>query len=135
MNENFNFKKSAQEETLLSPVMVGRDKLDTDDIIDRELTIVEFGFAPKFDQTGNRIVDETTGEIESFGVVVFAEMPDKYYCVGTVFSKVCRAWAAGFDNDPAKASAALAQEGGVRVRFTPSKTKKGNNLTAVEILN
>ena len=24
---------------------------------------------------------------------------------------------------------------GVRVKFTPSKTKKGNNLTAVEILN
>lgn len=135
MDANFDFKKAAQQETSLSPVMVGREKLDTEDIVGKELTIIEFGFAPKFDQSGNRIVDETTGEVETFGVVIFAEMPEKYYGVGTVFTKVCQAWAAGFNNDPVVASQALAAEGGVKVRFTPSKTKKGNNLTAVEILN
>ena len=131
---SFNFKQVAQENTLLSAIMVGKEKLETEQVINKELTIIAFDFAPKFDQSGNRIIDEATGEVDEFGVVVFAEMPDRYYCVGTVFTKVCKAWASAFES-AAEASEALAAEGGVRVKFTPSKTKKGNNLTAVEILN
>lgn len=130
---SFNFKQVAQENTLLSAIMVGKEKLETDDILDKELTIIGFDFAPKFDQQGKPIANEM-GEVDTFGVVVFAEYPDKYYCVGAVFTKVCHAWAAGFSS-PQEASAALAAEGGVKVKFSASKTKKGNNLTAVEILN
>lgn len=130
---SFNFKKVAQENTLLSAIMAGKEKLETEEILDQELTIVGFDFAPKFDQQGNPVVNEM-GEVDTFGVVVFAEHPDKYYCVGAVFTKVCHAWAAGFDS-PQEASTALAAEGGVRVKFSASKTKKGNNLTAVDILN
>lgn len=131
---SINFKKVAQENTLLSAIMVGRDKLETEEVLDKELTIVQFDFAPKFDKTGNPVVDEKTGEADTFGVVVFKEMPEKYYCVGAVFTKVCRAWAAPFESVQ-DASEALTAEGGVKVKFTSSKTKKGNNLTAVEILN
>ena len=131
---SFNFKQVAQENTLLSAIMVNKKKLETEQVINKELTIIAFDFAPKFDQSGNRIIDETTGEVDEFGVVVFAEMPDHYYCVGAVFTKVCKAWASAFES-AAEASEALAAEGGVRVKFTPSKTKKGKNLTAVEILN
>ena len=131
---SFNFKQVAQEYTLLSAIMVGKEKLETEQVINKELTIIAFDFAPKFDQAGNRIIDSNTGEVDEFGVVVFAEMPDHYYCVGAVFTKVCKAWASAFKS-AAEASEALAAEGGVRVKFTPSKTKKGNNLTAVEILN
>ena len=130
----FDFKKVAQENTLLSAIMVGKEKLETDEIINKELTIIGFDFAPKFDQAGNPVVDDKTGEVDTFGVVVFAEFPDKYYCVGAGFTKVCHAWSSGFTS-PEEASAALSAEGGVKVKFTPSKTKKGNNLTAVEILN
>lgn len=129
----FNFKQAAQETTLLSPIMVGRDKLETEDILNKELTIVGFNFAPKFDEKGNPIIDDT-GVVDEFGVVVFAEYPDSYYCVGTVFTKVCKTWAAAFSS-PEEASETLASEGGVKVKFTSSKTKRGNNLTAVEILN
>lgn len=129
-----NFKQIAQEVTLLSPIMLGRDKLETEEVTGKELTVIGFDFAPKFDKSGSPIVDPDTGEAEVFGVITFSELPDKYYCVGTVFTKVCQAWAAPYDSAE-EASAALASEGGVRVRFTPSKTKKGNNLTAVEILN
>lgn len=131
---SFNFKQVAQENTLLSAIMVGRNKLETEDILGKELTIIGFDFAPKFDQSGKPVVDPSTGESDTFGVVVFAEYPDSYYCVGAVFTKVCHAWAAPFTSAQ-EASEALAAEGGVRVKFTPSKTKKGNNLTAVEILN
>lgn len=131
----FDFKKVAQENTLLSAIMAGKEKLETEDVIDKQLTIIAFDFAPKFDQHGNPVVlDDATGEVDTFGVVVFKEFPDKYYCVGSVFTKVCHAWAAGF-NSPQEASAALEAEGGVRVRFSASKTKKGNNLTAVDILD
>lgn len=129
---NFNFKEVAMENTLLSPIMVGRTKLETSQVVNRELTIVGFDFAPKFDQNGVPMT-LVTGEIDTFGVVIFQEEPDKYYCVGTVFSKVCHAWATGFSS-PAEASEALAAEGGVKVRFTESKTKRNQNLTAVEIL-
>lgn len=129
-----DFKKVAQQNTLLSPIMVGRNKLETDEIIDQELTIIEFGFAPKFDKSGKPIIDPDTGEADVFGVVVFAEKPEFYYCVGTVFTKVCKAWASGFDTTD-EASAALAAEGGVKVLFHHSKTKSGNNLTSVDILN
>ena len=131
-NFNFNFKATAQAQTLLSPIMVGREKLDTEDVLNRDLTIIGFDFAPKFDQNGNPIADEN-GVPDEFGVVVFKEHPDSYYCVGTVFSKVCKAWAAPFPTVKA-ASAALEAQGGVKVRFRASKTKKGNNLTTVDIL-
>lgn len=133
MEGTFNFKQVAQENTLLSPIMCGREKLETSEVINKELTIIGFDFAPKFDQNGERVVLDT-GEIDTFGVVIFAEIPDRYYCVGTVFTKVCKAWAAPFAS-PAEASEALAAEGGVKVRFTESKTKRNQNLTAVEILN
>ena len=132
--KKFDFKKSAQETTLLSPIMVGREKLTTEDVVGKELTIIGFDFAPKFDEKGKPIVDEATGEADTFGVIIFAEIPDSYYCVGTVFTKVCKTWEAAFSSAK-EASEALAAEGGVRVKFTPSKTKKGNNLTGVEILN
>ena len=131
---SFNFKQVAQENTLLSAIMVDKEKLETEQVINKELTIIAFDFAPKFDKAGNRIIDPDTGEVDEFGVVVFAEIPDHYYCVGAVFTKVCKAWVSAFES-AAEASEALAAEGGVRVKFTPSKTKKGNNLTAVEILN
>lgn len=131
---SYDFKRVAQENTLLSAIMVGKEKLETDDILNKELTIIAFNFAPKFDEKGKPIIDSSTGEVDTFGVVVFAEYPNNYYCVGAVFTKVCHAWAAGFDSVQ-EASTALAAEGGVKVKFTASKTKKGNNLTAVEILN
>lgn len=133
MEKKFDFKKAAQEATLLCPVMVGREKLETEEVLGKELTIIEFGFAPKFDKDGKPIVDDN-GEADVFGVVVFEEYPDRYYCVGAVFTKVCKTWASAFSTTE-EASEALRDEGGVIVKFTSSKTKKGNNLTAVQILN
>lgn len=127
------FREIAQQTTLLSPIMVGREKLDTEEVLNKELTITAFDFAPKFDQKGEPIVDGVTGEVDTFGVVVFAEIPNAYYCVGTVFTKVCKAWMSGYDSAE-EASEALREDGGVQVKFTSSKTKKGNNLIAVEIL-
>lgn len=131
----FNFKESAQAATLLAPIMVGRDKLSTDEILGKELTVIGFDFAPKFDQQGNPCVDQSTGEVDNFGVVIFAEYEDMYYSVGTVFTKVCKSWAAAFNGSAVDASDALRAQGGVKVKFTRGKSKQGRNLTNVEILN
>lgn len=128
-----DFLKIAQEATALSPVMVGRTKLETEDILNQELTIIEFGFAPKFNKDGTPCVNPHTGEVDTFGVVIFAEKPDQYYCVGTVCTRVCKMWVSAFETAE-EASAELAANGGVRARFTQTRTKKGNNLTNVEFL-
>lgn len=130
----FNFVKSAIAETSLSPIMVDREKMETEEVVGRELTVVEFGFGPKFDKQGARVVDPVTGEVDVFGVIVFKEEPGKFYCVGTVFTNICKAWAAAFGGDHEAASNELRASGGVRVRFTASRTKTGNNLVKVEVL-
>lgn len=137
MNETytngFNFKTAAQAEVSLSPIMIGREKMETADVLGKKFTVVGFDFADKFDKQGNRVVDDN-GEVEQFGVVVFKEEPKKYYCVGMIFSNVCKAWAAGFGGDPVAASEALEASGGVEVKFSEGKAKNGNNLVKVDIL-
>lgn len=128
------FSKAAQKVTSLSPIMVGRTKLETEEVVDKDLTVIAFDFAPKFDKTGNPVVNPETGEVETFGVVVFKEHPDKFYCVGTIFTQVCHVWADDYDGDIEAANSDLEKEGGVQVRFTLSRTKKGNNIVSVNIL-
>lgn len=128
-----DFRSIAQQSTSLCQLMVGREKLTTKDVVGKTLTVIGFDFAPKFDKDGQPIVNEETGEAESYGVLIFEECPDRYYAVGVVFTKVCQAWAAGYTT-PQEASAALAESGGVKVKFTESKTNAGRNLTKVEIV-
>ena len=129
-----NFKKIAQENTVQCKIMLGRTKLDTDEVVGKTCTVVGFDFAPKFDKDGAPVVDETTGEVDKFGVIILAEFPDRYYNVGTVFSKVCKAWAAEYNGDAEAASKDLAEQGGVAVKFVRGKTKAGNQLINVVIL-
>lgn len=115
----FNFKQSAQESTLLSKLMSGRDKLTTEEILDKVVTIVAFDFAT---------IRNDDGEDEVFPVLLFEEYPDKYYNSGAIMKKVTANWAAAFGGDPEAASKALADAGGVQVKFTSTRTRKGNNL-------
>lgn len=128
------FKKIAQDTTVLCKLQSGRTKIENGDIAGEELTIIAFDFAPKFDQKTNEpIIDPETGEVETYGVLVFKEYPENYYNSGMVMSKVCHAWMEGYET-PEEASADLAAEGGVTVRITMGKTKKGNNIGNVEII-
>ena len=55
------FKKLAQDATVLCPLMSGREKMTTRDVTkEDELTIIAFGFAPKFDDDGQPIVNTRT---------------------------------------------------------------------------
>lgn len=123
--KNLNrFKKIAIDELSLSPLMAGREQLKTDDLIGQTVTVIAFDFATITDK----------GEEKTFPVLLLKEHPDHYYNGGTLLSKLCTAWADEFDGDVAAASEALEEEGGVQLRFTATKTKSGNNLTAIDVV-
>jgi hypothetical protein len=119
-----NFKKMAQDELSLSPLMAGRDQIKTDDLIGQTVTVVGFDFATITDK----------GVEKTFPVLLLKEYPDRYYNGGALLSKLCRCWAEASDGDIEAASNDLAAEGGVQLRFTATKTKSGNNLTAVDVV-
>ena len=118
------FRDIAVKELSLSPLMAGREQLKTEDLIGQTVTVYAFDFATITDK----------GVEKTFPVLLLKEHPDHYYNGGTLLSKLCMAWAYEFGGDPVAASEALSAEGGVQLRFTATKTKSGNNLTAVDVL-
>lgn len=132
---SFNFKQSAQEATSFCKLMAGKTQLKTEDVADKELTVIAFDFAPNIDKVTKQIqVDQETGEVITHGVIVFKENPGAYYSVGTIFTKICNIWASNFSSAK-EASEALEKEGGVRVRFRSGVTKTGNPCVQVDILD
>ena len=119
-----NFKKIAEKELSLSPLMAGREQLTTEDLVGQTATVIAFDFAT--------VVDK--GQEKTFPVLLFKEYPDKYYNGGTILFKLCQAWAAEYDGDIETASDDLNKSGGVPLKFGHSKTKVGNNLTSVEVI-
>lgn len=119
-----NFKKMAQDELSLSPLMAGRDQIKTEDLVGQTVTVTGFDFATITDK----------GVEKTFPVLLLKEYPDRYYNGGALLSKLCRCWADAYDGDIEAASADLEAEGGVQLRFTATKTKSGNNLTAVDVV-
>lgn len=119
-----DFKKIAIQEMTLSPLMLNRTQIKTEDLVGQEATIMEFDFA--------HITDK--GEEKIYPVMLLNEYPDKYYNGGSLMMKLCTAWAASCNGDVETASEALKKSGGVKVRFRASKTRSGNNLTTVDIL-
>lgn len=119
----FNFRESAMNSTLLSALQNNREKISTEELIATfpdGITVNAFDFATVQDKT--------------FAVVTFSEDDSRYYNGGTVLTKMCLNWAAGFAGDPEAASTALAKSGGVKLKFTESKTKNGNNVTTITVV-
>lgn len=127
------FKEIAVENVSLCKLMMGREKIETGDITGKQFTIIAFDFAPKFNDEGSPIVNPETGEVDVYSVVIFQEAPGKFYCGGSILTKICKAWAAGYDS-PEKASEELEKEGGVKVGFNTTRTRGGKNLTTVDII-
>lgn len=119
----FDFRKTALESTLLSKLQNDREKISTHDLIQRfpdGITVNAFDFA--------------TVDGKAYAVVTFNEDDSLYYNGGTVLSKMCTAWAAGFAGDPEAASTALTKAGGVKLKFAEEKTKGGNNVTTITVV-
>lgn len=119
-----NFKKVAQEEISISPLCAGREKLKTEELLGKELTITHFDFASISDD----------GDTKTYPIILFDEYPNHYYAGGTIFTKMCMAWVVEYDGDVERASQDLYESGGVRIKMSATRTRNGNNLTSVEII-
>lgn len=119
-----NFRKIAQDELSLSPLMSGREQIKTEDLIGQTITVIEFDFATITDR----------GEQKTFPVLLLEEYPDRYYNGGALLNKLCEAWAAAADGDIDAASSELRSSGGVKFKVSMTKTKSGNNLTSIDLV-
>lgn len=117
------FAEIARKETTLSPLMSGKVKISVKDIREKYtdgVTITAFD-----------IVEN--GE-NPYAVFTIAEEPDCFAFGGEVMTKICIQWGAHFEGDVEKANDALAQAGGVRVKFDVKTTKSGRSVTTVEVI-
>lgn len=124
-----NFSKIAMRETTLSELMVGREKVTTDDVIKNYpegVTITQFDIIEMY--------DEKKKENVAFPVFTIKEDDSVCFFGGCIFTKIVNAWLEQYDGDIAGASLDLQECGGVKVRLSSRKTKAGNNLTSVEII-
>lgn len=134
MSTKFNtFAKIANELTLLSDVMANRDKIDTKEIIRKYpegITINEVDII--------KMVDEKTGEVGDVAVCAFKEDTTKFFFGGLIITKIVKGWAESYkmlEGDSFdELNADLHAEGGVKMILEEKRTKHGNNLTSVKIV-
>ena len=107
----YDFKKFQQNSTI---ELEGKTQLKKDEILDIELTIIDFSFA----RTSN-------GETS---VILFKETPDKFLFGGTVITNLLKE--INKDSDAVKAL----KEEGLKVRFFNSTSRSGKDYMNVEIL-
>lgn len=120
-----NFKALAQQETTLSQLMTGRDKVDIEYVIEKfpeGVTIVAFDFI--------------TMEGKTFPVINIKEDDKLFFFGGAVFTNICNVWMSAFGSTNCEeVSKALAEQGGVKVTMAQGKTKKGNSITTVTVVD
>ena len=125
---NINIKDIARKATVLSDLMTGREQIKTKDIINdypSGITITRFDMVAIPDKKGRPTV---------YPCCIFKEDTTKYFNGGYVLSKIFDSIIVQFEGDVEKANKALAEQGGLMVKFTSTTTKEGNNLTAIEIM-
>lgn len=117
------FYEIAEQALGNSPVITGREKITTEKIIEL--------YPEGITLTGFDILDNGK---DGYAVFTFAEEPEKFINGGTLLTKMAFEWVKAFDGVIADASDELARCGGIRVRLSTKKTKRGNTITAVAIV-
>lgn len=124
-----NFAAIAVKETTLSPVCEGREKTTTEAIMKNYpdgITVLEFDIVT--------MQNEKTKEIEPVPVIAFKENPDVFFFGGALLERICQSWIAAYDGDIETASKELKRSGGVKMKFRATRTRSGNNFTAIDIV-
>ena len=118
------FTNIANKATTLSNLMVNREKISTDDIVANYpdgITINAF--------------DIVNISVDSFPVFTFKEDSTKFAFGGAILANIIDSWVEQFDGDIVAASNALNEAGGVKIKFVKSRTKSGNNITLVKVID
>lgn len=118
-----NLKDKAKNSTALSPYMQGRENIKVDEIIGKELTIKAID---------NIYLNNTiTGERELVPIIIFEELPDNFIFGGSVWQNIISEWLEDMTIEEVNEN--LIQEK-IKVKMEKGRTKKGNNITKVNIL-
>lgn len=117
------FYEIAEQALGNSPIMTGREKISTEDVIKK--------YPAGITLNGFDVLDNGKN---GYAVFTFVEEPDKFVNGGALLSKMAFEWVKAFDGNITDASDELSACGGVRVRLSTKKTKRGNTITAVEIV-
>lgn len=128
--KNSKFYDIAKEQTVFSPVMEGREKTTTQEIIEKHpdgVTLVEFDIVSLYDERSKQDKPVPVFAIKEDDTVAFFG--------GVVLCKMAQAWAAAYAGDVAAASAELKATGGVKVKLTNAKTKNHQDVVSVEVLD
>lgn len=120
-----DFKALAQRQTTLSEVMIDREKVKTDDLIEtypEGVTITAFDYV---------MSKKTKNEYPVFNI---AE-DDKIFCNGgTVLDRIFTEYVKVCEGDVTRASNELKRQGGLKVKLSHGTTKDGQDLITVEVL-
>ena len=122
------FATLAKRATTLSNLMDGREKLGTEEVINKYpngITITEFDIVTTPDQNGNPA---------TYPVIAFEEDNTKFIYGGKALMDVVTMWLANFEGDVETTSNALKAAGGVKVKLSAGKTKQGRNFTRVDVI-
>lgn len=120
---SINFAAIAKKETTLSRVMEGREKVTTEHLIEKYpegVTLTEF--------------DIINVNGDTFPVFAIAENPAICFFGGKVLTNIASEWAGACGGDIEAASNELKAMGGVKVKMSAGRTKKGNSLTTITVV-
>ena len=120
-----DLRKIAQQQTVLSSLMEGREKIT--------MKMLVINYPNGVTVTGvDAVPDTKTGEM--YSIFTFAENEKLFASGGIVFNKVVSAWISEYDNDIEMLNHDLSEMGGVKVKFTYGKTGNNRDIVKCEIL-
>lgn len=124
------FVESAKKVSGGSEVIAGLEKIENDLLIAAYPNGITINGADLINTT-----DQETGESKQFCVFTFAEDPTKYASGGKQLTEIVTEWfkITGAPNGM-QLSAALRQEGGVKVKLEKVKAQNGRKFTKVTVL-
>ena len=125
-----DFKKIALDATIISELMNGRDKMDTEELIKKYPNGVTIDFID------NVNMQQEDGE-ENVWIFVTEEQPDKFTFAGFVLAKIFNNILSEFEGDYVEMietyNSAL-KEDKLRVKLERAKTKTKREITKVTVM-
>lgn len=120
-----DFRSLAKRQTTLSEVMTDRNKISTDEVIEKYpdgITIIAFDYIQSKKSKGK------------YPVFNFIEDPTVFCNGGTVLDRIFTDFVNAMDGDVDAASNELRRQGGLQVKLSKGETKNGDDLTLVEVI-
>ena len=121
-----NLKEIVKAGLKLSNLMDGAEKLSTNDVVDKELTMndcdsIQFSRFVGYDN------DKAVKENVSYSICTFAEFPNKFYNCGSVLGNICDQIIANDMREELRAT-------GLKIRLYRDFNGSGFEMTMVDLL-